>query len=400
MQKAGLFAALVLPGLAAATLATDWEGTFQGTLGTSKIIVQLVEPQEDMEGDTGRETSRYSYLPKTRDINLVLKADDGALSFEETLLPLYMYGDEGTADKRVTGRWELRVSAEQAKGSWQSPDGKKTLPIALSRVAEISRAEAGPERNLPIATYDELWAKTLSFSDAGVAKRFGAVEIRWVKDSAFGITFPLLGAFPDEARKAAANAALLAAHHRDVVRYRECKNGVPIDWLPENDMPEFHYEVSYASPTLLSFSEAGSVFCGGAHPNNYITPITYDLTTGEKMGGDYLLDLSPQGFGRMLKLATKQERMAFERFAMGRWREAAARDTEMDGACDAGWDDMAPEGEKDFKLHLTEAGLAVTRTDYPHVASVCLFTDFNPTVIPWAELKPWLKPGQQLVAIP
>jgi hypothetical protein len=311
-----------------------------------------------------------------------------------------MYGDEGTADKRVTGRWELRVSGEQAKGSWQSPDGKKKLPIALSRVAEVSRAEAGPERNLPIATYDELWAKTLRFSDAGVAKRFGAVEIRWVKDSAFGITFPLLGAFPDEARKAASNAALLAAHHRDVVRYRECKNGVPIDWLPENDMPEFHYEVSYASPTLLSFSEAGSVFCGGAHPNNYITLITYDLTTGEKMGGDYLLDLSPQGFGRMLKLATKQERMAFERFAMGRWREAAARDTEMAGDCDAGWDDMAPEGEKEFKLHLTGAGLAVTRTDYPHVASVCLFTDFNPTVIPWAELKPWLKPGQQLVAVP
>lgn len=382
--------------LANPVAAADWEGVFEGTLGKSRIIVQLVEPQDDMEGDTGRETSRYSYLPKVRDINLMLKGQGTALRFEETLLPQYLYGDDTTTNKKVTGQWTVIVNGDRATGTWSAPDGQKTLPIALARVPEISRAEAGPDRNIPIATYDELWAKSLTFADAGRAKVFGPVEVRWVKDSAFGIAYPVLGQFPDAARKAKANAALLALHHTSVVQYRECTNAVPTDWEPENPAPEFAYEIVYASPQVLSVTESGSVYCGGAHPNNYINPITFDLTAGEQMGGQYLLDLSKAGFGRVLKLASKDERIAFERFALGRWKAAAEADTEM-AECATGWIEDSPEGAREFKLHFTPVGLAVTRTDFPHVSSVCMFTDFNPTVIPWADLKPWLKDGQTLL---
>jgi hypothetical protein len=52
--------------------AADWEGVYEGTLGKAKVIVELVEPLDDMEGETKRETSRYSYLPKARDLNLML----------------------------------------------------------------------------------------------------------------------------------------------------------------------------------------------------------------------------------------------------------------------------------------------------------------------------------------
>ncbi len=118
---------------------------------------------------------------------------------------------------------------------------------------------------------------------------------------------------------------------------------------------------------------------------------------GSKIGGVYGLDLSPQGFGRLLKLADKTERIAFERFALGRWKAAAAKDIAMAGECNTGWIDDAPEGEKDFYMSFEATGLAVTRVDYPHVASVCMFTDFNPTIIPWADLAPWLKRDQKLL---
>jgi hypothetical protein len=237
----------------------------------------------------------------------------------------------------------------------------------------------------------------VSFAEAGTAKSFGDVEVRFVKDSAFGIAFPVLGDFPDEQRKAAANDLMMAAHRKSVAQYRDCKNGVPLSWQEGEPEAEFNYEIAYASPTLLSFTESGSVFCGGAHPNNYLTPITYDLTAPAQMGGKYLLDLSPDGFGRALKLANSHERVAFERFALGRWKDAAAQDKEMGDDCSSGWIEQSPEGERDFKLSFTAQGLAVTRTDFPHVASACLFTDFNPTIIPWADLKPWLKEGQSLI---
>ena len=75
-----------------------------------------------------------------------------------------------------------------------------------------------------------------------------------------------------------------------------------------------------------------------------------------------------------------------------------SKDSEMGKDCGTGWIDDAPEGEREFHLSFTPTGLAVTRTDWPHVSSVCKFTDFNPTVIPWADIKPWLKPGQTLLA--
>ena len=383
--------------LALAAQAADWEGVFQGTLGKSKIIVQLVETIDDREGDTRRETSRYSYLPKVRDINLMLSGKQGELRFEETLLQPYQYGSETETDKKVTGRWELRVKGDTGTGMWTSPDGKKSLPIRLTRLPEISATAAGPDRNVQIATYDDLWARSVTFSDGGTGKTFGSVEVRTVKDSAFGVEFPVLGNFPDSPRRDKLNSVLLASHLRAVVQYRECKNAVPLGWEAADAEPEISFEAAYASPRYLSYTESGSLSCGGAHPSNYVRPHSYDLLEAMVMGGVYQLDLSAQGFGRLLKLANKEERIAFERFALARWKQAATKDPEMAAECAKGWIDDSPEGEKDFYLSFEATGLAVTRVDYPHVASVCMFTDFNPTIIPWADLKPWLRPDQKLL---
>ncbi len=396
MRLAALFVLVltvaVLPGRAS---AADWEGIYQGTLGKAKVIVQLVEPLDDMEGETKRETSRYSYVPKVRDLNLVLSSKGKTLLFDETPQQYYEFNGEGS-EKVITGKWSLSADGKTAKGTWTSPDGKKKLPIALTRVPDLGEDEADPDLNIWSATYNDLWLRSVTFSDAGEAKRFGDVEVRWLKNSGFGITYPVLGAFPDAARKEAVNALLMKAIRKSLGDYRDCKNGVPVDWEPENET-EISFAVDYASPTLLSFTESGSVFCGGAHPDNYASPKSYDLTVPAQIGGKDGLDLSPDGFGRVLKLANKDERIAFERFALGKWKAAADADKEMGADCASSWMDESPEGAKNFSLSFTEKGLAVFRTDYPHVLSVCLGTDFNPTIVPWTELRPWLKDGQTLL---
>ena len=377
--------------------SADWEGVYEGTLGKAKIIVQLVEELDDMEGTTRREYSRYSYLPKPRDLNLFMTGDGKALTFEESPQQSWEFKSPEAGEKKVTGRWTLSVKGGNASGTWTSPDGKKKLPITLTAVPDLPQEAVNPDLNVMNETYNGLWLDAVTFADHASAKTFGEVEVRFVKDSIFGIELPIIGAFPDAARKEDINAMLMKANRAKVSEYRDCKSSVPQEWLGENDGAEMTYEINYASPTLLSITESGSINCGGAHPNNYTTPITYDLTTAERMGGSYNLDLSPQGFGRVLKLANKDERIAFERFALGRWSAAEAKDTFMEGACKTGFIEDAPEGEKMFSLSFDPRGLAVTRTDYPHVASVCLGTDFNPTIVPWADLRPWLKPGQALL---
>lgn len=385
-----------LPGFAA-----DWEGVFSGAIGTSGVIVELNAGEEKSDYKGGfREGARYSYLPKARDISLILDQAGQTLRFTETLHPHRLFAD--AEDKKITGTWSLKVDAKGATGTWTAPAGGKTLPIDLVRVSLIAQAELPAEANRLSATYDAEWLSHVTLADAGVFKSFGDVEIRKLKDSAFGIEHPVVGAFPDEARKGQINTALVQGFRKEIAQHRDCKNGIPVDWVDDADTagPDFLYTVDYATPRLLSFTLTGSVFCGGAHPANYVTPITYDLTTAEHMGGrsgENQSDLKPEAFGRILKLSNKDERIAFERFALGRWKEAAAKDKENSENCMTGWIDDNPEGEKDFSLSFTPKGLAVTRRDYPSVAAACMFQDFNPTVIPWKDLKPYLRDGQTLL---
>jgi hypothetical protein len=377
--------------------AADWEGVFEGTIGKARVIVELNAGTEKSDFKGGYiDGARYSYVPKVRDINLILDQEGDTLRFTETLWQHRRFADE--EDKKITGKWTLSVNGDTALGLWSAPDGTSLTPISLTRVQLVPNADVPDGGNRLAATYDTLWLESVSFTDAGTAKTFGNVEVRFSKDSAFAITFPVLGQFPDGTVKAKANALLLVQHLKSVALYRNCLNGVPPNWeTDEETSPEFNFEIHYASPRLLSYTEYGSVFCGGAHGNNYVSPQTFDLGEPANMGGTSGLDLTPQGFGRILKLATKDERIAFERFALDRWTKAAAADKEYGETCKQGWLNDTTEGEKEFALSLTIQGLAVTRNDYPHVASVCLFQPFNPTIIPWADLKPYLRADQTLL---
>ena len=179
---------------------------------------------------------------------------------------------------------------------------------------------------------------------------FGDIGIVFIQDSAFHISHPMLGRFPDEVRKQAVNAMLRSHHAAAVAQYRDCRNGIISEQRQESETPEpeFAYEVLYASPTLLSIAESGSVYCGGAHPSNYVTPKTFDLVTQRQIGGMNQNDLSPEGFGSFLKLQTKEERLAFERFAFGRWMDTARQFPESSD-CLEGFKTGAEEGERFFR---------------------------------------------------
>jgi hypothetical protein len=258
------------------------------------------------------------------------------------------------------------------------------------------------DNNRLSATYNRVWLSAVTISSENSKTSFGDVELGNEKEMAFETVYPVLAAFPDATRKDAANTMLRDYFGKATINLRSCANGIPSSLRDGNDVEssiQVTRSVTFASASLLSIQESGSIYCGGAHPNNFDKRITFDLNTMTLIGGEGQ-DLTPDSFGRIMKLANKQERAAFERFALDRWKAGAEKDPEMAADCIPGWIDDSPEGEKEFSLSFTKEGLAVQRTDYPHAISVCLFQDFNPAIIPWADLKPFLRRDQTLLQLP
>ena len=338
LANAFLFFAL----LSTPALAASWEGVFEGTLGKSKIIVELYAgPQKSDYAGGEREGSRYSYFPRVRDINLVLTDEGKVLSFAETPLDPFTFSEASLADRKITGLWSVAIKNKTASGTWTSADGKKTLPINLKRVADVSDDDVVEDGNILTATYDALWLKSVNFTEAGTPTRFGEVALHMVKDSVFGTEYPVISKFPNAAGKVAINAMLMNDYRQSVVGTRNCKNGLDPDVKDEPAGSDFAYSIDYASPRVLSITEAGSVFCGGAHPNNYAWPTTYDLLQRKQITSE----LSPDGFGQVLKLGTRDERIAFEHFALERWITAAEQDKEMGQECMSGFLSDRPWGD-------------------------------------------------------
>ena len=381
------------------TIAADWEGVFEGTLGKAKILVELNAGQEKTEYKGGFvDGSRYSYLPKAFDLKLVLEQEGDTLEFAESTLPYYLLDDLPADDPGRTGHWSLKVSDEGASGTWTSIDGKKTLPIKLKRLDLVDEENVPEHESQLTLTYGNRWFETVKIGGATDPKTFGEVTLAFERDSAFNLDMPVFTRMPDKKMMERANALLRQYYRKSLLQNRDCINGLREEPAQPFE-PQYNITVSYASPRVISLQEGGSVDCGGAHPNNYVSYLTFDLVNGKQIGGDYDTDFGLEGFGTVLKLANGPERTAFEKFALGRWAEAAkaAGDTGEDSCSSIGFMNEQKEGEKVFTLAFDPTGLVVQRTDFPSVAANCLFQDFNPTIIPWKDVKEWLKPGQVLL---
>jgi hypothetical protein len=389
--------AIVLLGGSAT--AADWEGVFEGTLGKSRILVQLDRGPDGSSAFKGccSDGSRYSYLPRNYDLKLALDKEGDRLEFTEAAVPHYAIAELPKNDPARTGRWSLKVTGDTAGGTWTSTDGKKSFPIRLSRLPLADEKDVPPDGHQLVTTYNQRWFKEVKLSGALKPLKFGDVALAFETDSAFGLAMPVFTALPDKTTLAQANVLMRDYYKQSLMQNRDCINGLRSEAdVPKQ--PEYNFEVIYASPRVLTISEGGSVFCGGAHPNNYASYLSFDLIQGRQIGGKYQLDLSPNGFGSVLKLANKAERIAFETFALARWQEAAKAAGDPDESCSGPnfMGEQAP-GEKEFGLSFSPRGIDVFRNDYPSAAANCMFQDYNPTTIPWADVKPWLRADQNLL---
>ncbi len=385
----------------------DKAGLFEGTIGKAKVLVLI-------DGDG----SRYSYPKAAADIGLTLKDAGATVQFTETLFVGASQEDlAGERKDTITGEWDVSFKGDAVSGKWTSAKTGKSAPIALTRVTGDS---ADGDAEVRIKQYGEMWLKNvdLNVADTDIKpSQFGSVQVGWVKDSVFGATYPTLLAYPDTGKMAAINTFLSDQHRKAVLDVRECQAGLAFmaDAATLNKGepkdPEYQYALTYATPTVLSMVESGSVFCGGAHPANYVRPILFDLGALADISSNYCGDegdcaqMNKSGLGTLIALKTPEQRRAFNTLWWDRWNAAAkvvaakgGEDGDLATECMEGFENEKPLAERTASFSLTPEGLAVTRTDFSSAAAVCNFQDgYNPIVISWADIKPYLAVGQTLL---
>ena len=299
-------AAAVLLLVFSATPAFAEAVTYKGTLGTIPIIVELADPASDAELGFGR----YAYMKKGIDIPLdPLDAEPGTLAFTEqrpcTDETCAMADDNiRVTNPPVGATWELTPNGEDLIGTWA--DGDKVLPIKLTRIgsraidedtvhtagdlADVNVGFLFDDGRLTSETDPYDWEKMQVDQKVSDETDWGGMRFQYLTDPRVGLSYPRVVAAGDTSIENA-NAYLEARQNAMNADALNCRSKVyaGMGWMGDafggtlGGWDEETVTVTYLSPQVLAWTEAGSIWCGGAYPANHVDDYSIDLATGESL---------------------------------------------------------------------------------------------------------------------
>lgn len=388
-----------------------WQGVYEGTIGKAHVVVALAE-------DGGR----YFYAGKPNDLGLIASADGTALKIQEMLAPTIAADDLKDHPQLRSGLWKVTFANDAIEGSWTDPQGKHARPIALHRIGTADESLYDFSATLTnLGAYGGLWLHDAPALAADPKEMtVGPLAYHFLRDTQFGGAVPRLLRAPAGVNLAAVNASLARLQNYLRLDDRDCFQGLramrarsadgklaDMDKLDAGDDMAAVLKADYATDRLLTVTESHSVFCGGAHPSIVMRTYTFDLSDGAQLtslgfqeGQD---DLSAAAMGRVLEIGDKAKRAKFNALWMGMMRAAITADRKgakpSDDDCGKVVEDaLADMSSFTTAVYPTPTGLAVRVTGLPTVAAICEDQEpYNPIVISYSALKPFLKPGQTLL---
>lgn len=306
MQRTTLLLCL---SVAAVSSAGARPVTYAGTIGRIPVVAEFTaEPAG--EGVTVH--GRYFYEKQGIDIPLrFVRRAGGVLHFVEEAACDRERCPEG-APAPEGGEWQLSASGEGTllAGRWS---GARVLPITLRRVADRA---AGPQEEVTprgllessqaIAfTETIINARTAPYDHAKLAvapETVGTVDLNggrvaggrvaYVRDPRTRFSYPRIVALPGGASADHANDVLEKRHWRQSLSAFGCAalrhvgfQEQPGDWWAGvgtlGGYDETSAGVTLLTDRVMSWTESGSILCGGASPNNFTAPYLMDVERGE-----------------------------------------------------------------------------------------------------------------------
>ena len=403
--------------------------TLGGTLGSREIIVELTQPKD------GAVAGRYTFLDTGGDIPLV------AVSHDDKSWVLNEEAPCGDADcvlddsakvleAPIAATWHLTYDPETftATGARSVAGGKaKTQPLTLNVIAwralgesEQATAFGLHDRSAQLSYMHDWpldWASApyeMALMDvpltAAEEQAIDGATFHMVTDPRTKFPFPRAVSFADGSPVEAANAILANRHARmnlaafDCLAFRYASYGVDSEWGIRGgflgDYDNEYVELTYLSPTLVSWTQSGSLWCTGAHPYNHYDSYTFDVVTAKPLTGkEIMADWVPREWGAAPDEVADTD-LAFENPDAYQWGpgpdliafvrdhfadDVLSDDPEFDEMC---YGDQAIADQLDIRF-AAGPSLVFTVNGYPHVMSACMTDLFT---VPLAEAKHLLKP--------
>jgi hypothetical protein len=349
-----------------------------GKIGEKAAVRAVVYATLDAQGGTALQGS-YHYLSQRKAIHVWGRLEGDQASMEEGAR---RYGE--TVTGRFDGTWSFGEEPGQTRfsGTWTSGDGKRKLPFSMKEVQEEGVA------GLEFYFFAEEYARkrgsremrreqSLSFPQLrGTGKVIQRVN-GFIRTLAFrqvdGSEEEADLAAPAPSLKAVEKAVRAALPDEDEFEELEVDHFASLTYDDE-------FEVMLNEKAVFSMRLAHSEYTGGAHPNHGAGHVTFDLESGEELTLDDVL--KPGWRDEVTRLAEKALRE----------QHGLKPGDALNGE--------GPLFENVFELNdnwfLTPEGLGFCYDPYeigPYAVGM-----IEP-VIPFSQLKAWVKPGSALARV-
>ncbi|KVQ31268.1 hypothetical protein [Burkholderia cepacia] len=296
---------------------TVYEGTLQGA---GAVVMEL----DDRPAADGSISGRYFYAQHGVDIPLHGTPAQLVEPIVRTQLPddarsPLGYREQADFD-HAAATWQGTRDKAGYRGRWTDTRSGKTRSFTLRRVAEYDPDAVAPGSVEAItavsaggvgsgiarsAEIDMQHAPYATLKLAGHVRPVGAeigdglVAYRMWSDPRTVLAYPRLSRHPDPAVMARVNHLLEQRHWQMSLAALECAatrytdDGPAAGTLGSYD--DEHVTVTWLSRAVLGIVESGSLFCGGAYPDNHYDPVTFDLLRGTYLDWNRVIDAATTG---------------------------------------------------------------------------------------------------------
>ena len=401
----GALALAVLAPCAApadAALRTVYRGTLEGA---GDVVMEL-----DSEAPAGGTvTGRYFY-PK-HGVDIPLKGTPEALTEPRLFQDLAQAGIDPDTPAATAATWQGRRDADGYRGRWIDARTGKQRAFTLRRVAQYDPDALAPDSvqavtdaisggtgsgidrgvgiNATNAPYETLklagYAKPVG-PDSGT----GAVAYRMWRDPRTKFSYPRLSRHPDPQVLARINHLLEQRHWQMNLAALACMASAYTDGNPAagtlGSYDDEAISVQWLSSALMTVTESGSLYCGGAHPDNHFEPYTFDLLQGGYLDWNRVLNAYVPGengwrqASPALLALVEKARAPLAGAKIENTEEASLKE------CSDLWPSYLALGtQAPGVLTLSVSGVG-------HAMGVCLGTHAS---VPFKDLTPYLAPGGQ-----